>query len=224
MAKTARTLTTPATNIEITVTQSRDCLARLFGSAPSTLLLLKIKPSFSRAPQNTRRLPDCSRDSDRQSAKIICSQAQIPVLPHLYDGLGSGLLPMFSSRPPGVRVFDGEAVLVELRWVRCNQASETLTCRVNNVQITIGAVIPAQANIRAGGLFSGGLGSPSNYNFHWTSIQAYEDLSLNRGKHTLKFGVGLERIRDNMLAVSDTGGVFSFNSLSDFLTNVPFFL
>ena len=73
-------------------------------------------------------------------------------------------------------------------------------------------------------LFSGGVGSPSNFNFHWTSIQAYEDLSSNRGKHSLKFGAGLERIRDNMLGVSDTGGVFSFNSLSDFLTNVPFFL
>jgi Carboxypeptidase regulatory-like domain/TonB dependent receptor len=72
--------------------------------------------------------------------------------------------------------------------------------------------------------FSGGLGSPSNYKFHWTSIQAYEDLSLTRGKHALKFGVGLERLRDNILAVSDAGGVFSFNSLSDFLTNVPFFL
>jgi len=72
--------------------------------------------------------------------------------------------------------------------------------------------------------FSGGLGSPSNFNFHWTSIQVYEDLSSNRGKHSLKFGVGLERIRDNMLGVSDTGGVFSFNSLSDFLTNAPFFL
>ena len=72
--------------------------------------------------------------------------------------------------------------------------------------------------------FSGGLGSPSNFNFHWTSLQAYEDLSSNRGKHSLKFGVGLERIRDNMLGVSDTGGVFSFNSLSDFLTNIPFFL
>jgi hypothetical protein len=72
--------------------------------------------------------------------------------------------------------------------------------------------------------FSGGLGSPSNFNFHWTSIQAYEDLSSNRGKHSLKFGLALERIRDNMLAISDTGGVFSFNSLSDFLTNVPFFL
>jgi Carboxypeptidase regulatory-like domain/TonB dependent receptor-like, beta-barrel len=72
--------------------------------------------------------------------------------------------------------------------------------------------------------FSGGLESPSHFNFHWTSIQAYEDLSSSRGKHTLKFGVGFERIRDNMLAVSDTGGVFSFNQLSDFLTNTPFFL
>ena len=72
--------------------------------------------------------------------------------------------------------------------------------------------------------FSGGLGSPSNYDFHWTSIQVYEDLSLNRGKHSLKLGGGVERIRDNILAVSDPGGVFSFNSLSDFLTNIPFFL
>lgn len=72
--------------------------------------------------------------------------------------------------------------------------------------------------------FSGGLGSPSNFKFHWTSIQAYEDLSFHRGKHVLKIGVGVERIRDNMLGVSDTGGVFSFNSLSDFLTNKPFFL
>jgi hypothetical protein len=73
-------------------------------------------------------------------------------------------------------------------------------------------------------VFSGGLGTPSNFNFHWTSIQAYEDLSSDRGNHALKFGVGVERIRDNMLGVSDAGGVFSFNLLSDFLTNAPFFL
>ncbi|PYX59287.1 MAG: hypothetical protein DMG76_06190 [Acidobacteria bacterium] len=72
--------------------------------------------------------------------------------------------------------------------------------------------------------FSGGLGTQSNFDFHWTSIQAYEDLSLNRLKHSLKFGFGVERIRDNMFGVSDAGGVFSFNLLSDFLTNVPFFL
>src|SRR5215469_3779248 len=77
--------------------------------------------------------------------------------------------------------------------------------------------------------FSGGLGTPSNFHFHWTSIQAYEDLSASRANHSVKFGVGVERLRDNMLGVSDPGGVFSFgspssNPLTDFLTNVPFFL
>ncbi len=82
----------------------------------------------------------------------------------------------------------------------------------------------AEVSVTGLTLFSGGLGTPSNYHFHWTSIQAYEDLSLNRVKHSLKFGFGVERARDNILGISDPGGTFSFNSLSDFLTNVPFFL
>jgi len=72
--------------------------------------------------------------------------------------------------------------------------------------------------------FVGGLGAIGSYHFHWTSIQAYNDISFTRGSHTLKFGGGMERIRDNILATSDPNGVFSFNSLSDFLTNHPFFL
>ncbi len=72
--------------------------------------------------------------------------------------------------------------------------------------------------------FNGGLGARSTYNFHWTSIQAYDDLAFTRGNHSLRFGFGVERMRDNIIAVSDPGGVFSFNSLSDFLTNTPFFL
>src|SRR6267142_1507885 len=72
--------------------------------------------------------------------------------------------------------------------------------------------------------FVGGLGAIGSYHFHWTSIQAYDDISFSRGSHTFKFGGGVERIRDNILATSDPNGVFSFNSLSDFLTNHPFFL
>jgi len=72
--------------------------------------------------------------------------------------------------------------------------------------------------------FSGGLGTQSNFQFHWTSSQGYDDLSLTKGKHGLKFGFGLERFRDNIFAVSDPGGVFSFNSVSDLLGNVPFSL
>lgn len=70
--------------------------------------------------------------------------------------------------------------------------------------------------------FSGGLGTRSNYYFHWTSIQAYDDVSWTRGTHGVKFGAGVECIRDNIMAVSNPGGEFSFNSLADFLTNLPF--
>ena len=72
--------------------------------------------------------------------------------------------------------------------------------------------------------FSGGLGTRSNYHFHWTSLQGYDDVALTKGTHAIKFGFGLERVRDNVLAVSDTGGEFSFNSLFNFLTNSPFSL
>ena len=72
--------------------------------------------------------------------------------------------------------------------------------------------------------FLGGLAAITNYHFHWTSLQTYNDLTWTRAKHSLKFGVGVEQIRDNELGVSTPGGEFLFNSLSDFLTNKPFSL
>jgi hypothetical protein len=72
--------------------------------------------------------------------------------------------------------------------------------------------------------FTGGLGAPTEFHFHWTSIQAYDDATWTKANHALKFGVGIERIRDNNLGVSTPGGEFLFNSISDFLTNKPFSL
>lgn len=72
--------------------------------------------------------------------------------------------------------------------------------------------------------FLGGLNSITNFHFHWTSLQAYNDSAWTKGTHALKFGLGLERIRDNEFGVSTPGGEFLFNSLSDFLTNKPFSL
>jgi hypothetical protein len=37
--------------------------------------------------------------------------------------------------------------------------------------------------------FSGGLGTPANFRFHWTSIQGSDDVSLTKGTHSVKFGV-----------------------------------
>lgn len=81
-------------------------------------------------------------------------------------------------------------------------------------------------NINVIGLtsFSGGLGAASPYKFHWTSIQAYDDLSRTSGRNALRFGVAFERMRDNMLSTANPNGVFIFNSLRDFLTNQPYSL
>lgn len=72
--------------------------------------------------------------------------------------------------------------------------------------------------------FGGGLGGISAFNFHWTSIQAYDDFYLTTGRHSLGFGFAIERMRDNMLGDSDPSGVFTFHSIQDFLTNRPYAL
>jgi hypothetical protein len=69
--------------------------------------------------------------------------------------------------------------------------------------------------------FTGGLGAPSNYNFHYNSIQGYDDAVLTSGKHSMKFGFAVERIQDNVTAKTDNNGVFKFGSLANFLTNQP---
>lgn len=81
-------------------------------------------------------------------------------------------------------------------------------------------------NINVVGLtnFTGGLGAASPYHFNWTSLQAYDDFTRTAGRNNLRFGVAVERMRDNMLATADPNGIFTFNSLSDYLTNRPYAL
>jgi Carboxypeptidase regulatory-like domain len=81
-------------------------------------------------------------------------------------------------------------------------------------------------NINVSGLtnFTGGLGAASPFHFHWTSIQGYDNLSYTHGLNSMRFGVGVERMRDNMISTADPNGIFAFNSLSDYLTNRPFSL
>jgi hypothetical protein len=70
-------------------------------------------------------------------------------------------------------------------------------------------------------LFQGGPGGSPNYKFHWNSFQVYDDAFLTRGRHSVKFGFALERMQDNILAAQDPSGLFTFGSLSSFLTNAP---
>ncbi len=71
--------------------------------------------------------------------------------------VGDLRFPHSTSGPPRICELDGEPILVELRRIRCDQAGEALACRVDDVQVTVGTVIPAEADIRAGGLIVGGV-------------------------------------------------------------------
>jgi hypothetical protein len=69
--------------------------------------------------------------------------------------------------------------------------------------------------------FSGGVGSQATSTFGFTTYQFFDDLALEKGNHSLKFGANGMRFQDNFQYEVRPNGQFSFNSLSDFLTNKP---
>lgn len=104
------------------------------------------------------------------------------------------------------------------------------------VGITPTAINPAAADKSFGGapgqyapmvtvaglsLFTGGLGGPPFYGFHFNSYQAYDDAFVTRGTHSIKFGASFERLQDNDEAVQGADGNFTFKSLANFLINKP---
>jgi hypothetical protein len=84
--------------------------------------------------------------------------------------------------------------------------------------LTVGLV-----NINSNGItpFTGGLGAVGEYDFHYNSYQAIDDLSWTRNRHSLKFGFYAERIQSNQLGTANPNGQFIFSSLANFVANVP---
>lgn len=69
--------------------------------------------------------------------------------------------------------------------------------------------------------FSGGLSAISPLLYRWNSWQANDNVFFTKGLHALKFGVNIEREQDNTFSVPQPGGLFTYNSLSDFINNQP---
>jgi hypothetical protein len=69
--------------------------------------------------------------------------------------------------------------------------------------------------------FTGGLGGQAFSLYYFTTYQLYNDVAIQNGIHSLKFGFSTMRFDDNLLITGRPTGEFDFNSLSDFLTNNP---
>ena len=87
------------------------------------------------------------------------------------------------------------------------------------------AAIPGEfaAQVIVPGLtqFTGGVMGNSIYLYAWNSFQGYDDAFWTHGSHSIKFGGAVERMQVNEMAKNDPSGVFTFATLSDFLTNQP---
>ncbi len=67
--------------------------------------------------------------------------------------------------------------------------------------------------------FTGGNNGLATTNFWFTNFQGYDDLSVQKGKHSIKAGGEFIRYRYNTQVAADPNGQYNFDSLSDFLTN-----
>jgi hypothetical protein len=63
-------------------------------------------------------------------------------------------------------------------------------------------------------------GGPSNYHETQNSFQFYDDLSIIRSNHSIKLGFAVERIQYDDQLIQRNGN-FYFDSLSNFLNNIP---
>jgi Carboxypeptidase regulatory-like domain/TonB dependent receptor-like, beta-barrel len=68
---------------------------------------------------------------------------------------------------------------------------------------------------------SGGLGASGADIYNYTSFQFGDDLSWIKGKHNLKFGAAVERVRDNLHSVASPLGEWDFDSVTLFLQGIP---
>ena len=66
-----------------------------------------------------------------------------------------------------------------------------------------------------------GLSDQLLLNYFQNSFQAYDDVFLTKGIHSLKFGFSFERIQTYRFESGVAGGRYFFGSLLDFLTNQP---
>jgi hypothetical protein len=67
--------------------------------------------------------------------------------------------------------------------------------------------------------YPGGLDLQAPFKFHWNSFQVYDNLFYTKGKHSMKFGANVERIRGNTFGADFPGGQLIFDTLYDFLVN-----
>jgi hypothetical protein len=89
------------------------------------------------------------------------------------------------------------------------------------VLITINDPLIAGDPARRSGTLVAGSSTTGATARHEDRFQLQETLLHNKGTHSLKFGIDVQRIRSTFIDLSDASGTFSFASAGDFLAGTP---
>jgi hypothetical protein len=177
----------------------------------------------------TGRLDHKFSDKDSLFATVVYDRTPFSTV----DGLNNVLLGNFTLDQTDI-----------VEWTHVFKPTFVNTVRVGynrqtaKVDYSVKAINPAAADASLGAnpgryasqvaitgsgipLFTGGLDGNPTYFYRWNSFQGYDDAFFTHGTHTIKFGGGVERMQNNALGLSNPNGLFTFGSLSDFLTNHP---
>ena len=85
----------------------------------------------------------------------------------------------------------------------------------------IGGLDAPQITVSGLTAFNSGVHGQARTVVPWNTFQLYDDANLTIGKHSLKFGLNLERDQENGTRSVFAGGQFTFGSLNAFLLNQP---
>ncbi len=113
-----------------------------------------------------------------------------------------------------------------LGFARTHASNNTILTQMNSALKNpalsfIPGLQPGTITIAGLTTFIGGINGPDPNNFHYNSYQAYNDLYVVKGKHSLKFGAAFERMQNNFFAGFSTDGAFTFGSVANFMANIP---
>jgi outer membrane receptor protein involved in Fe transport len=114
-------------------------------------------------------------------------------------------------------------------WSHIYAASPGTATALNSAAASTSNGLATIAGDTAGGVLgisgvtdiSGGLSSATAAYFDWNSFQGYDNVSLTKGIHSLRFGFNVERILMTESDCGNCGGNFTFDTLFNFYQNNP---
>ena len=113
------------------------------------------------------------------------------------------------------RTFAGNAIDVDPRNPALTDLAYSFLPGIPFGQIQIGGITSGLQGVPSG------IGASGTSRYGYTAPQLFNDLSWTKGRHSIRTGFNIERIYHNSMDPQKTNGQWTFDSVKQFLLNIP---